>query len=87
MLRQSAYNNRKDGFALVFPGKKADVEKAVRAAMIGLMNIFCELNFDSHHCTKIIEFYFFSNALQKEYLGIFVQRWALNNSILTTLLK
>ena len=63
MLRHSAYNNGKDSFALVFPGKKADVEKAVRAAMIGLMNIFCKLNFDSHHCTKIIEFYFFRNAL------------------------
>lgn len=54
MLRHSAYNSGKDSFALVFPGKKADVEKAIRAAMIGLINIFCKLNFDSHHSTKII---------------------------------
>jgi len=52
MLRHSAYNNRKDSFAFVLPGKKADDEKAVRAAMIGLMNIFCKLNFDSHYCAK-----------------------------------
>lgn len=87
MLRHSAYNNRKDSFALVFPGKKADDEKAVRTAMIGLVNIFGKLNFDSHYCTKIIEFYISNNALQKEYLGILVQRWALNNSILTTSLR
>lgn len=87
MLRHSAYNNGKDSFAFVFPSKRADDEKAVRAAMIGLINIFCKLNFDSHYCAKRIEFYFFNNALQKEHLGILVQRWALNSSILATSLK
>ena len=56
--------------------------------MIGLMNMFCELNFDRHYCAKIIEFYFCKNALQKEHLDSLVHRWALNwSSILTTSLN